>query len=216
MSEVWQANFFILHDVRFLVMLQAGKSLVGVLCALCHAHPAFSCYSDSLHRPLAPRILARMVRLASLCTTTTPSSANVLQATKAKSAIEVTLNTALPNSLYTFIIVAHVVLAFGVSKVLDKLVQDGLRDHHSNQPSGRANFRGGAYTSYSTQVDEKFANNPEMHTNERHRLRNKWRISKAPLPPGSSNDKRNKKFFLNTCNARFPLRAFRGRLPRAV
>ena len=40
-------------------------------------------------RHLVPRILARMARLASLLTPTTTSSANVLQASEAKSAIEV-------------------------------------------------------------------------------------------------------------------------------
>ena len=84
--------FFFVHDFDRVNSVQRP-----VFCSLSYMRSRHVLQTQSILyytcRPLAPRILARMVRLASLCTKTTPSSANVLQATKAKSAIKVTLNT---------------------------------------------------------------------------------------------------------------------------
>ena len=79
-------------------------------------------------RRLAPRIRARMARLASLLTPTTSSSANVLQASKAKSAIKVSFkqNTVL-------IQFARLTLGFGGFQVQGiRTVREMIRDLHTN------------------------------------------------------------------------------------
>ena len=79
--------------------------------------------------------------------------------------------------------------------------------------SGRASFWGAC--AHRTQVDEKFAyENSEMRTNE-NKQSNKWHISKACFPPGSSNDSTKKRYSQTMCAfSSQDSRALRDRLHR--
>ena len=114
--------YFVLLPLYFFSVVETHKLGEKKTCVPDFVQFYFTC------RRLVPRIPAKIARLASLLTSTTSSNANVLQASKAKSAIKVSFeqNTVL-------IQFARLTLGFGGFQVEGiRMVREMIRDLHTN------------------------------------------------------------------------------------